>query len=71
MMNFTIYRTAVGQDISPIKPRKFMGAEYTRLAKLTQITTNIRRKNCSNLETEMQDVHVLPGLSRLRIRLSG
>ena len=74
MMNFAIYRTATGQDISPIKSRRVTGAEYTstRLVKLTHTKiTNIRRKICSTLETEIQDVYVLPGFSRLRVRLSG
>jgi hypothetical protein len=33
MRNFTIYRTAIGQDISPIKSRMAMGAENIRLVK--------------------------------------
>jgi len=72
MRSFSIYRTAIGQDISPIKSRKVMGVKYTRLAKHTQrkITTKIRRKIYSTLETEKEVVHVLPGFSRLSIGLS-
>jgi hypothetical protein len=37
MRNCTIYRTAIGQDISPIKSRMAMGAENIRLVKHKKI----------------------------------
>jgi len=43
MINFTIYRTAIGQDISPIKSKRFMGAEYTRLVKHTHTHTHTQQ----------------------------
>jgi len=40
MRNFSIYRIAIGQDISPIKSRRVMGAEYTRL-----VNTHTKNQN--------------------------